>query len=376
MLVEKGLFRSILKIIIFTAALILFVVKFDALLVILQGFISVLTPVFIGFAIAFILHRPCNFFRRLLAKTKIKKAATPIAVVLAYLVFFAVIAAIISFIVPQILSSFQQFAENFSTYFGHLQDWLNSIIARFDLRLLKSVNIPSLGTLIQQVLGRGADLISSLSAQVFSITTNVISGVVTIFLGFVFSVYMLAGSDRLLGQCRRVVIAYLPEKFSTPLLSVVRLSADTFSGYIAGQITEACILGGLCFLGMCLFQFDYAPLISVLIGCLALIPIVGAYLGAILSVLLLAMVSPMESLWFLIFLVTLQQLEGNIIYPRVVGRSIGLPGIWVLAAVTVGGGVGGFVGLLVAVPLTSVIYTLVQRNVRKRLKNKANSPAQ
>lgn len=370
---EKGLFRSILKIIVFTTLLILCVVKIDVLWGILRGLVSILTPVFIGFAIAFILHRPFHFFRRKLEKTRIKRAAVPIAVVLSYLIFFAAIAAIIAFVVPQIISSFQQFAGNFSTYFTRLQEWLNSVIARFDLQFLKNVNLPSLGSLLQEIITRGADIVSSVSAQVFTLTSSVISWIVTFFLGFVFSVYMLSGSERLLAQCRRVVVAYLPEKVSTPLLAVTRLSADTFSGYVSGQITEAFILGGLCFLGMSLFRFDYAPLISVLIGCLGLIPIVGAYLGAILSVLLLAMVSPMQALWFLIFLVTLQQLEGNIIYPRVVGRYIGLPGIWVLTAVTVGGGVGGFVGLLVAVPLTSVLYTLVQRNMRKRLKNKENS---
>lgn len=151
-----------------------------------------------------------------------------------------------------------------------------------------------------------------------------------------------------------------------PLLSVTRLTADTFTRYVSGQLTEACILGVLCFLGMCLFQFDYAPLISVIIGVSALIPVAGAYIGAAVAVLLLVMIEPMQAVWFLIFLVVLQQLEGNIIYPRVVGTSLGLPGIWVLAAVTVGSSLLGFVGLVISVPVTAVLYTLLKGDLARR----------
>ena len=151
-----------------------------------------------------------------------------------------------------------------------------------------------------------------------------------------------------------------------PTLSVARLTADTFTKYVSGQIVEAGILGVLCFLGMCIFGFDYAPLISVIIAVCALVPIAGAYIGAIVSALLLLMIEPMQAIWFLVFLIILQQLEGNLIYPRVVGTSIGLPGIWVLAAVTVGSSLMGFAGLIIGVPLTAVLYTLLKRNLHKR----------
>ena len=151
------------------------------------------------------------------------------------------------------------------------------------------------------------------------------------------------------------------------MLFVTRLTSDTFTKYVNGQMVEACILGGLCFVGMCVFRFDYAPLISVAVGVFALIPIAGAYLGAVLAVLLLVMIDPLEAVWFLVFLVALQQLEGNLIYPRVVGTSMGLPGIWVLAAVTVGGSLMGLVGMVVSVPLAAVAYTLLKRDLRARL---------
>ena len=152
--------------------------------------------------------------------------------------------------------------------------------------------------------------------------------------------------------------------------SVVRLTSDTFTNFISGQLIEACILGGLCALGTIFIQADYAALVGVIIGVSALIPVAGAYLGALLSAFLLVMVNPVRALVFLIFLAVLQQIEGNIIYPRVVGTSIGLPGIWVLAAVTVGGGMFGLLGVLLSVPVASVLYTLLRQDVRRRLEQR------
>ena len=147
----------------------------------------------------------------------------------------------------------------------------------------------------------------------------------------------------------------------------MRLTGSTFSRFVTGQLIEACILGGLCAIGMLFIQADYAPLIGVVVGFSALIPVAGAYLGALLSAMLLVMVSPLKALTFLVFLVILQQIEGNVIYPKVVGSSLGLPGIWVLAAVTVGGGLMGLAGVLFSVPIASVVYTLLKRDMRKRL---------
>ncbi len=157
---------------------------------------------------------------------------------------------------------------------------------------------------------------------------------------------------------------------------VIQLTADIFSSFVSGQLIEACILGGLCALGTLFIQPDYAALIGVIIGVSALIPVAGAYVGAILSAFLLVMVNPVRALIFLIFLAVLQQIEGNVIYPRVVGTSIGLPGIWVLAAVTVGGGLFGLLGVLLSVPVASVVYALIKRDVRRRLTEKGENPAE
>ena len=220
-----------------------------------------------------------------------------------------------------------------------------------------------LKNLFNYVLG----FLSDLGPHLLELTSGIVSMVVTGVLSLVFSIYMLSGRDTLMSQCRRVLRAYVPARFADPLTDVVHLTADTFTRFVTGQLIEACILGGLCAAGMLFIQADYAPLIGVIIGASAIIPVAGAYIGAIVSALLLVMVSPIKALVFLVFLVVLQQIEGNVIYPKVVGTSIGLPGIWVLAAVTIGGGVGGLVGVLLSVPVASVLYALLRRDVHKRL---------
>ena len=200
---------------------------------------------------------------------------------------------------------------------------------------------------------------------VFKTVSSVASGVVTALLGLVFSLYLLMTKDRIRGQFHRTMLHYLPEKITSRIEHVAKVLDDCFHRYIVGQCTEAVILGLLCTLGMSLLRLPYATMISALIAFTALIPIAGAYIGAGIGAFLILVVSPVQALTFLIFIVVLQQLEGNLIYPKVVGDSIGLPGIWVLAAVTIGGGVMGVMGMLLGVPLAAAIYRLIREDMNK-----------
>lgn len=368
---NTGLFRKMLLLITYAVALVVVIVKIDVILDWGAGVLLAFRPIFIGFAIAFILNRPCNFFARLYTRGLGKQGerfARPLAVVTAYVMLFAVVGVLISLVVPELTRSIQRFVGNMNTYASNLQQVLDYITQRFSLENLAQLNLSSkineiLGNALKQVL----DALTGTVPHLISATSTLVSAVVTTVISFVFSVYMLSGGPKLTAQCRRLVVAYLPESISTPLLDVVRLTADTFTKYVSGQLIEACILGSLCFVGMVALRFDYAPLISVIIGVSALIPVAGAYIGAVLAALLLAMISPVKAFWFLVFLAVLQQLEGNLIYPRVVGTSLGLPGIWVLAAVTVGSSLMGFVGLVVSVPITAVVYTILKQDLRRRL---------
>ena len=376
---DKRTFKKVILLITYAIVLVAFIVKIDAVGGWVSGVLTAFRPLLIGFAIAFVLNRPCGFFARLYEKRlpgRAKKAARPLAVATSYVILIALIAVLIALVVPELIRSLEMFIGNLSTYGSNLQSLYDYVVDKLKLEALADLNLSAaVNNAMEKLLSGVLDLLTTTLPHLISVTSVVISGVVTGVLALVFSIYMLSGAPRLIAQCRRLAVTYLPKKLVAPTLSVARLTADTFTRYVSGQITEAFILGCLCFVGMCIFRFDYAPLISVIIGVSALIPVAGAYIGAIVAVLLLVMIEPMQAVWFLIFLVILQQLEGNLIYPRVVGTSLGLPGIWVLAAVTVGSSLLGFAGLVVSVPVTAVLYTLLKRDLRARTAaEKKNGP--
>ena len=359
--------RSIMLIITFTVLLVLAVIKFDVILDLAGRVLSSCKPLFLGFAIAFVLNRPCAFFCRHYERNlgeKYRKLGRPLAVLTSYLAFIAIVVALFSFVLPQVVDSIQLFAGSVSGYMSNLQALIDKVAKYLDLSTL---DLTSLGSYLRSVLNGILSSVSAAASQVIVVTSSILSMFVTLVLAVVFSIYMLGGRERLLDQGRRVLRAYLPARHVAWVSDVIRLTAEIFTNFVSGQLIEACILGGLCTLGTFFIQPDYAALIGVIIGVSALIPVAGAYIGAILSAFLLVMVSPVRAVIFLIFLSVLQQIEGNVIYPRVVGTSIGLPGIWVLTAVTVGGGLFGLLGVLLSVPVASVLYALLKRDVARRL---------
>lgn len=367
---DKRLLKSILLIITYAVVLVIALARLDVVLGAVRYVLGLFRPLIIGFALAFILNRPCHFFfrlyRRALGKTPAAGAARPLAVVTSYVALVLVVTGVFSFVLPKLAESIQTFILNLSGYISNVQGWLNQLADYFHLDM-QTLDLSRLNQTLENLLKQALGFLSSLGPQLLEFTTGIVSLVVTGVLALVFSIYMLSGKEKLLSQCRRVLRAYVPAKIADPLTDVVHLTSDTFTRFVTGQLIEACILGGLCTVGMLFIQPDYAPLIGVTIGASAIIPVAGAYIGAMLSAVLLLMVSPLKALIFLVFLVILQQIEGNVIYPKVVGSSIGLPGIWVLAAVTVGGGLLGLEGVLFSVPVASVLYTLLRRDVHKRL---------
>ena len=367
---DKKLFKSILLIITYAVVLVMVLARLDVLAGGLGILLSVFKPLIIGFCLAFVLNRPCQFFFRLysrgLDKTSARGAARPLAVLTSYLALIIVVVAIFSFVLPKLVESIQTFVLNLSGYIANAQNTINHLLEYLHLDI-EQLDLSKLNTTLESILNSALRFLSNLGPQIIEFTTGLVSIVVTGVLALVFSIYMLSGRDKLLAQCRRLLKAYVPAKVAGPISDVVSLTAATFTKFVTGQCIEACILGGLCTVGMLFIQPDYAPLIGVTVGASALIPVAGAYIGAILSAVLLLMVSPLKAFIFVIFLIILQQVEGNVIYPRVVGTSLGLPGIWVLAAVTVGGSLMGVPGILISGPIASVAYTLLRQDVRKRL---------
>lgn len=323
----------------------------------------------VGIALAFILNRPHEAIRERLMKTgKLgERTANYLAVVAVYLLIAAVIAALFGIIIPQLAASVRLFRQNFGAYLGNLQMELDTVA---QLLHLKPIDMSSAVEWINSSLMQFNETTGTLVETVVTATGTAVHMVATILIAIVFSIYLLAGKQRILSQAGRLFRAYLPESVYVYLRYVKQITVSCFENYIVGQGMEAVILGTLCFIGMEILRLEYAGMISIVVAVTAIIPVLGAYLGGAVAFILLFMVSPMKSGVFLVFFILLQQVENKLIYPRVVGGRIGLSGIWVLLAITVGAELGGIVGTIFGVPVTSVIYTLLKDGVRKREKQK------
>ena len=279
----------------------------------------------------------------------------------AFLTLAALIALIILLVIPQLVDCIQLLAKD-------LQLFISTVSARLkNLHPLSDELFAALsGINWEETISKGLQMLTSGLGSVVSIASSLFSGVITGFMSFVFSIYLLAGKKSIASEFRALLTCYTPPAFRQQLSHVLTVASRCFRGYIIGQCTEAVILGVLCILGMLIFRFPYAVMIGTLIGFTALIPIAGAYIGAALGAFMIFMVSPLQAALFLLFIVILQQLEGNLIYPKVVGSSIGLPAIWVFTAVTIGGGILGIPGMLLAVPTAAVLYQLLWEDIHRR----------
>ncbi len=339
---------------------------------ILSGLFALVSPFVLGFAIAFIVNVPLRGLEGLWDKhAKTQKGKRPVCLVASLVILVGIVFALFFIVVPALGESFANLAAQIPQYVRQLEALyvsLTELLAQHNI-VLPSLDL-DLEAIYTAVLNFFTNYGQALVDTTVGVTTSIVSVVVNFVLAFVFSLYVLAQKEALMGQGRKVVTALLPQRWADKTLEVATLTNKTFSNFVTGQLTEAVILGSLCFLGMTLLRIPYAAVVSVLIGFCALIPIFGAIIGAIVGAFLILLVAPMKALWFLIFLIILQQLEGNLIYPRVVGKSVGLPGIWVLAAVTIGGNAFGLVGMLLNVPVSSVLYTLFREFVNHRLEQK------
>lgn len=332
---------------------------------------SLVTPLMLGCGIAYILNIlviriekiPC-FCNKGRFLYKIRR---PVSILGSLAVIFAIAALIILIVIPQLLQAIGVIAKEIPTVASQITAWLSSSDRDWPQlqKFLKSLNVNW-----PQLFQKAAAYLTNGLTSVFSSTVYILSTigsiVVTIVVALIFSIYILSGKEKLFHQFQTLAKTYLKETVYNKLSLIMETAHDTFTKFIVGQCTEAVILGSLCTAGMLLLRFPYATMIGTLVGATALLPVVGAYLGAAVGAFMIVTVDPLKAAGFLIFIVILQQLEGNLIYPRVVGSSVGLPGIWVLAAVTLGGGLGGIVGMLLAVPVTATVYKLIQKDVQKR----------
>lgn len=341
--------------------------------------LSLFTPFLIGACIAFILNVPMRAIERHLwpnAKPPIaQKLRRPAAMALTLLCFFGVFGILVFLIVPELIRTASSFSAQIPLFLTKIEELFDNINQKLPqiTGQASSVNL-NLEKTIESFFSMLGGSVSMLTTGLFRFVSLLFGGAAKAVFGIIFAFYLLAQKETLSGQFQRVLTAYNQEKLLDWLLHIGRLTNRTFSNFLTGQCLEALILGSLFFVSMTLFRMPYALLISVLIAVTALIPIVGAFIGCIVGALLILVQNPIQAIWFVVWFLVLQQIEGNLIYPHVVGSSVGLPGLWVLFAVTVGGAVGGIIGMFVSVPICSVLYALGKEEVRRRLSLKKKAP--
>lgn len=353
-------------------ALLLLLLKYsDQLLGGLQLFFSLLTPLLAGCGIAYVLNILVTRLERLKPlrdpASRLYPVRRAVSMVAALAIILLVVVLLVLIIIPQLVDAFRVMLVGVPPAVNRFLDWLDA----------QGVTLPQLEEWLRSLNLNWPDLLQKATTHLTSGVGNVFNSAVVLLgnlggivmqvvIGVIFALYLLAGKEKLARQFHALAETYLPARVCDRLWYLLATAHDTFTKFFVGQFTEAIVIGVLCTLGMWLFRLPYATMIGTLVGATALLPVVGAYLGAGVGAFMILTVNPLQAVGFLIFIAVLQQLEGNLIYPRVVGTSIGLPGIWVLTAVTLGGGIGGIAGMLLAVPVTATVYRLVRADVRRK----------
>ena len=375
---NKENMRKLRELILFTIIILIALWNYLLIFQAIRFVFGIVFPFLLGGAIAFVLNVPMNFLEEKLFRNRFvrdkkpfRKLARPMSLILTLIIVIGVVVLVMFVVIPELgktqislgrtirlfVPEAQRFLEELFTDNSEIQNWLNG------LNLDPERMIDSAMSFFQN--GAGNVLNSTVSA-----ISSIVSGVTTFVIAFVFSCYILLQKEKLSVQVQKVMHAYLSEKHVEWCMEVCSLTFRSFSSFLTGQCVEALILGTMFFIVMSIFNMPYAMLVGVLIAFTALIPIFGAFIGCVIGAFLILMVDPLQALGFIIMFLVLQQIEGNLIYPKVVGSSVGLPSIWVLAAVTIGGSLMGVVGMLIFIPIVSVFYNLFRSSVYKRLRKK------
>ena len=375
---DKKQMKSIMLLILFTVMLYVGLQNIDVVLGVLGTMIGLVFPFILGGGIAFVLNVPMSFLERnIFGRGRLKnsrraaKAARPVSLVLALLLVILIIMIAGFVILPELGNTVMGLGKGIETGIRNLQIWIDSTFQNNSaiVEWANSLEIEP-QKMVDSIMGVLQNGVNNILSSAVTVTVGIANTAMNASIAFVFACYILIQKEKLMVQAKKALFALLPEKTVNYLLHVCSLANNTFSRFVTGQCIEAVILGTMFFVAMTIFRFPYAMLVGVLIAFTALIPIFGAFIGCAISFLLILLVSPVKALLFLILFLVLQQIEGNLIYPHVVGGSVGLPSVWVLVAVTVGGSLMGVAGMLIFIPLVSVIYALFREWMYKSLKKK------
>lgn len=365
-------FKEYWGIVTYVVVLVYAIFNFSNLISGVKGIIGIISPFIVGIAIAFVLNLVMKIFEEkifnFLSDKKYKKYLKfkrPLSVFFTFITVFLIILSLISFIIPQLIDSISKLTNAVPSYMKSFEIFISKYVTHTEI--LNTVWNNFLSAWKEVIQFTGQVLASSLTSVV-NITVGFTSGLFNFILSIIFSIYMLLNKEDLQLGMKKVLYSFIRKSFADRVIRLGKISNEVFSSYIGGQFIEAIIIGVLCFIGMIILRMPYSLLISVLIAVTALIPIFGAFIGTIPSAFIILIIDPMKAIWFVIFIIVLQQVEGNLIYPKVVGGSIGLPPIWVMLAMIIGGNAFGFIGILLGIPIFSVVYKVFKEIVDKRLK--------
>lgn len=373
---DKKTVRTIVLLILFAVVLNAVVQHIDAVTGWIHWVLGILSPLLAGLGLAFVLNIPMSMLERRVFKPRghralamQKRLVRPLSMLFSVLILIVIVVLVSVIVLPRFIDSvariFSQLpawvelardeVQRFSTSMPELVSWIESL--QFDWAGMQS----SIMNFLRQGLGLTLGSVASVATSVFGTATSTA-------ISLVFALSVLGSKEKLASQAERVIRAVLSPDRANRTIDIARISSRAFSGFVSGQVTEACILGSLCFLGMSIIGFPNAAVISTLVGIGAIVPILGAFVSALTGALLIAASEGiMRGVWFAVFFIILQQLEGNLIYPRVMGKRVGLPMLWVLAAITVGGGLMGVIGMIISIPIFAVLYTLSREAIHARL---------
>ena len=374
--------KRIKGLIVFAALVVACVWKYDVVVSVLAFIFHVIFPFVLGGAIAFILNVPMNFIQRhLFAPERVerhkiqKKIARPVSMLIVIFGVFGIVALVMFVLIPQLGDTFSNLGSSIQAFIPKVQEWAEKLF-HDNKEIMTWVN--SLKFDWNKIMDAGIDFFKNGAGSVLDSTItaakSIVSGITTFFIAFVFAVYILLQKEKLGIQAKKVLFAFVRKGRAEAAMEVLSLTYNTFSNFLTGQCLEAIILGSMFVITMTLFKLPYALLVGIVIAFTALIPIFGAFIGCALGAFLIFMVDPFKALMFVILFLVLQQIEGNLIYPHVVGNSVGLPSIWVLAAVSIGGSLLGIVGMLIFIPIISVVYALFREIVYLKLRQKKINP--
>ena len=329
--------------------------------------LDIVMPLLVGCAIAMVMNVPMRFLEVYLWRKSKKpflcKARRPVAFLLSFLCVLAVIGGIIWIVIPELISAIKIIVQNAVELVQRLNGMTDAELAELPFgNILLAVDWNHLlETLQERIKSESGNILNT----AFGTITSLLGGIINLFISIVFAIHILLAKETLKKQARRILHVWVPKK-TEKIIHVISVANVNFRNFISGQTLEAVILAVLCLIGMWIFGFPYAPMISVLIGVTALVPVVGGWVGGGIGAFMILTDSPMKAVWFLVFFIILQQFEGNVIYPKVMGGRVNLPAMWILAAVTVGGGIAGPIGMLLGVPIVSTAYVLFKEETAKR----------